>query len=58
MTMNALSKGVAEDQRVNVRERVEPDYHRFPPGWWIIPSVVLGLVGWVVIIRALFHLFA
>jgi hypothetical protein len=26
---------------------------RLPSGWWILPFVMLGLVGWIFIIRAL-----
>lgn len=30
------------------------DYNRFPPGWWIAPAVVGGVIFWVVLFSLIF----
>jgi hypothetical protein len=36
-----------------VRGEKVPEF-RMPPGWWLLPSVIGGAAGWIMVISAVF----
>jgi hypothetical protein len=56
MTKHVAPKSVAEPQWPVVHKHGKIEDERLPPGWWILPSVVLGLICWIVIIWGLLQL--
>lgn len=47
---------------MNIPQILQGPYDRtltikFAPGWWVLPSVLLGLGGWYFIIKSLLNLF-
>lgn len=43
--------GVSTDCTTDIFGEVDDDVHRMKSGWWLLPSAVLGAVGWFFIIR-------
>ncbi|MCZ8077719.1 MAG: hypothetical protein RSE12_20540 [Fuscovulum sp.] len=52
-TMPAGLNDVSFGRSYAVHGDTVPEF-RMPPGWWLLPAVVGGIGGWVMLISAIF----
>ena len=52
-TIPGAANDVTFGRSYSVRGDSVPEF-RMPPGWWLLPALIGGIAGWVMLISAIF----